>query len=176
MHAPRSLVFCALPLALRAQGTVSATADLSGPQTPLSFPMLSCIGSSHGEMLMWESYRDHIREAKRDIGFSFIRGHGLLDDDMSTYLNGAANLWPLFNAMDFLRSINMRPIFELSFTPGELAAEDTEWGHYRAITAPPKDYDAWYRFMADLLRGLEGRYGAEEVRLWKWEMYNEPNW
>ena len=45
-------------------------------------------------------------QVQRDIGFKHIRGHGLLDDDVSTYLggNGAAgtnliNLFSVFGAV-----------------------------------------------------------------------------
>jgi hypothetical protein len=58
--------------------SVTATADLSGATTVLRQPMLQCIGSSHGSMYMWEDYRNHVRSAQSDIGFKFIRGHGLL--------------------------------------------------------------------------------------------------
>ena len=104
---------------------LTATADLSAAGVPQAFPVLNCVGSSHGEMLMWEVYRTHTRAAARDIGFKHMRGHGLLDDDMSTFLGGRANLFNLFDAMDFLRSVDMRPTFELSFTPAALASDPT---------------------------------------------------
>jgi len=173
------LLFLSLSHSIFGELQISAIADLGGPLTTLEFPMLKCIGSSHGSMYLWEAYRNHVRAAQRDIGFEFIRGHGLLNDDLSVYLDGQANLWVLFNVMDFLRSINMRPIFELSFTPGELASSDREYLHYRANISPPtgKDgsYDEWSAFMKQLLTGLIARYGAPEVRQWKFELYNEPN-
>ena len=72
---------------------VTFTADLSGSGlTQQSFFLLDCVGASHGEMYMWEENRNHLRAIARDIGFKHVRGHGLLDDDLSTYLNGAANM------------------------------------------------------------------------------------
>ena len=51
-------------------------------------------------VLMHQVYRAWL-QVQKDIGFKHIRGHGLLDDDMSTYLraNGAAgtNLLNLFS-------------------------------------------------------------------------------
>lgn len=88
-------------------------------------------------------------QVQRDIGFKHIRGHGLLDDDMSTNLggNGASgtnliNLFSVFGAwlgcccertcecipptilfaIDFYLSVGIRPIFELSFMPESLGA------------------------------------------------------
>ena len=72
-------------IASRAQRTI-ASADLSSPLTPMRFPILECVGGSHGELLMWAPYRDHVRKAQADIGFKHLRGHGLLSDDLSTLL------------------------------------------------------------------------------------------
>lgn len=126
-------------------------------------------------MWLWEVSRNHLRAVQRDITFKHIRGHGLLNDDMSTYLNGAVNLFPLFDVIDFLQTIQLTPIFELSFTPSELASSDASWGHYRANISPPKDLEAWGRFMHDLVSGLVARYGREEILGWRFELYNEPN-
>jgi hypothetical protein len=67
---------------------VTVTADLQASSVAQSFAMLECVGASHGEMFMWEENRNHLRAIARDIGFSHIRGHGLLNDDLSTFLNG----------------------------------------------------------------------------------------
>ena len=84
-------------------------------------------------MYLWAANQAHLKMISEDIGFKHVRGHALLDDDMSTYLHGQVNLWPLFNVMDFLLSINIRPIFELSFTPSELASDpNASLMHYRA--------------------------------------------
>lgn len=51
--------------------------------------------------------------ARSDIGFQYVRFHGIFDDDMSTYLNGAVNMFNVFSTLDFLLSIGMRPIVEV---------------------------------------------------------------
>jgi hypothetical protein len=40
--------------------------------------------------------------ANHDAGFKKVRFHGILDDDMSTYLNGGANMFNVFSTFDFL--------------------------------------------------------------------------
>jgi Glycosyl hydrolases family 39 len=90
------LVAASLLSSASAAVDVTVTADLSGSGvTWASKFMLDCVGASHGEMYMWEDNRNHLRAIARDIGFKHVRGHGLLDDDLSTYLNGAANMWNL---------------------------------------------------------------------------------
>ena len=166
--------------AARPDADVTVTADLGGAPTWASFFMLDCVGASHGEMYMWEDNRNHLRAIARDIGFRHVRGHGLLDDDLSTYLNGAANMFNLHSIFDFLLSINVRPIFELSFTPSELASDPNDsLMHYRGNASPAKDRNAsaghaWFDFIADMVQDLVDRYGVEEIRRWRFEHYNEP--
>ena len=58
---------------------VSTTAP---PQTFSHFFEAS-VGSGHMSLTLREDWRNHIRMAARDLGVKHIRGHGLLDDDMS---------------------------------------------------------------------------------------------
>ena len=69
----------------------------------------------------------------------------------------------IFTVFDFLRSIDMRPIVEVSFMP-ELLAEYTNKTvfHYKGILSPPK------RFPAEAFRGLARlhdlvRHGADRT-------------
>lgn len=178
MDLTTALVFGTLAAAASAAVDVTITADLSGAgQVQQSFFMLDCVGASHGEMYMWEDNRNHLRAIARDIGFKHVRGHGLLNDDLSTYLNGHVNMWNLHSIFDFLLSINMRPVFELSFTPAELASDPKDsLMHYRANASPANDRNAsaghsWFDFIHDLTADLVDRYGIEEIRQWRFEHY-----
>ena len=184
MHLPlrslaRSLALLVIVARCASQGSppTIAAADVSGASlVPMAAPVLDCIGSSHGELLMWAPYREHVRRAAADIGFKRLRGHGVLSDDLSTYLSGRANLWAFFDAMDWLRSLGMRPILELSFMPRELASNvSADMMHYRANISPPANATAWGAFIAELFTELISRYGAEELREWYTEVWNEPN-
>ena len=61
-------------------------ASQSSPPLELNFPVLDCVGSGHGALALRADYRDHLTRVQRDIGFKHIRGHGLLDDDMSSLI------------------------------------------------------------------------------------------
>ena len=98
----------------------------------------------------------------------------------------------IFTVFDFLRSIDMRPIVEVSFMP-ELLAEYTNKTvfHYKGILSPPKRFPAeafprrsvsppkrfadWRDFMTSFGTALIERYGLEEVKQWYFEVWNEPN-
>jgi hypothetical protein len=50
-----------------------------------------------------------------DIPFRRVRFHGILDDDMSTYLDGRASGGLLFDSLDFLVGMGITPTVELSY-------------------------------------------------------------
>jgi len=84
----------------------------------------------------------------------------------------------IFTVFDFLRSINMRPIVEVSFMPELLAANVTMTNtvfHYKGILSPPKNGKDWRDFMTAFGTAMIDRYGAAEVRQWYFEVWNEPN-
>ena len=82
----------------------------------------------------------------------------------------------IFTVFDFLQSINMRPIIEVSFMP-ELLAEYTNRTvfHYKGILSPPKHFADWRDFMTAFGTALTERYGEKEVAQWYFEVWNEPN-
>ena len=175
-----------LPLALLAAASAAAsaaaaasasfTADFSQTAT-LNMPLLDCVGSGHGSLALRADYREHLARVQRDIGFKHIRGHGLLDDDMSTYLYGHASLINLFSVFDYYLSVGIRPIFEVSFMPAELAYDRTRTVmHYEGIvsTFAEDKASAWAALITEIFQGLVSRYGADEVRSWRTEIWNEP--
>jgi xylan 1,4-beta-xylosidase len=85
---------------------------------------------------------------------------------------------------DFLRSIDMRPIVELSFMPGVLAncwpwntsspAPNCQYVmHYDGIVQPPENFGAWRNLTNAFASHLVSRYGRDEVRQWHFEVWNE---
>ena len=82
----------------------------------------------------------------------------------------------------------MRPLVEVSFTPTALASDPAEiqdqlWYNNRSPNISPPtgattgDWSKWIALMAEFVRHLEDRYGAEEVRKnWYFEVWNEPSW
>jgi xylan 1,4-beta-xylosidase len=163
--------------ALASASAVSFTARVDSVPTPLNQPLLDCVGSGHGSLALRADYRAHLAAVQRDIGFAHIRGHGLLDDDMSTYLGGKANLFNLFSVFDAYLAVSppIRPIFELSFMPSALALDKTKTiMHYEGITSTYRDAAAWSAFISLIFVRLEARYGVDEVRTWRVEVWNEP--
>jgi xylan 1,4-beta-xylosidase len=112
---------------------------------------------------------------------SYIRFHGILDDDIGVYSEGPKgqavyNFSYVDQVYDGLLANGVRPFVELSFMPRQLAQRPvlhSFW--YHPIVSPPKSYARWDALITALARHLVERYGIEEVSQWYFEVWNEPN-
>ena len=154
--------------------------DTNGPRTPLFHYWETCVGSCHGPTALREDYRRHLRQAHNELGFRYVRFHGILDDSMSVCLrdrqNGLQVNFTLIDSIfDFLLSIDMKPFIELGFMPTALASTDKTCFVYRGNISKPKSYPEWDSLIEQLAQHLVDRYGLDEVRKWFFEVWNEPN-
>jgi xylan 1,4-beta-xylosidase len=152
---------------------------LSAPSSPLPHVWEHTVGSCHAPTALRTDWQQHLRRCHDELGFRYVRFHGLLSDDVGTVVRYRdQRIYSFFNAdriVDFLRSIGMRPFVELSFMPRDLASgEDTVFS-YRGNITPPKDYRDWAELIRRLVRHWVERYGVDEVRRWYFEVWNEPN-
>lgn len=133
-------------------------------------------------MSLRASYRRDLREVKEATDFHYVRFHGIFDRDAGVYSEDAAGN-PVYNfsyvdqIYDGLLENGVRPFVELSFMPGQLAAqppvEQAFW--YHPIVSPPKDWNKWSNLISSFARHLIDRYGIDEVSHWYFEVWNEPN-
>lgn len=114
------------------------------------------------------------------IGFRYIRFHGLLNEEMKIY-SESPDGQPIYHwanvdgVYDFLLHIGMKPFVEVGFIPEKLASGHEHIFSWQGNTTPPRDYAQWGRFIAALTRHLTDRYGQGEVKRWYFEIWNEPN-
>jgi len=155
--------------------------DLLGPSRPFYHYWELCVGSCHAATALRADWQEQLARCHRDLGFRYVRFHGLFDDDMSVAVRPLLSPEPVFcftnidKIYDFLLSIGMKPFVELSFMPSCLASGSKTLFHYKANTTPPRDYGAWAAFIQLFLQHLLERYGRAEVRSWYFEVWNEPN-
>jgi xylan 1,4-beta-xylosidase len=155
------------------------TCNLSDAATPLTHAWEHTVGSDHAPVALRADWQAHVRRCRNELGFRYVRFHGLLSDDVGTLIRQQDTLlYSFFNAdqiFDFLLSIGMKPFVELSFMPSALASGDTTVFHYRANVTPPRDYRQWATLIRRLAAHWVDRYGVREVREWFFEVWNEPN-
>ncbi len=150
-------------------------------QTPTDFPHFweHTVGSGHAPLALRADWQQQLRRAHDELGFRYVRFHGILSDEMGTLIcQDNELLYSFFNTdqvIDFLLSIGMRPLIELSFMPETLASGHTTVFAYRANVTPPTDYALWSTLVGKLVSHWVARYGVDEVRSWLFEVWNEPN-
>jgi len=153
--------------------------DLSAPSQPLRHPWRHCVGSCHAPIALRADWQQQLTRAHRELGFRHVRFHGLLSDDMGTLVNQDNQfLFSFFNidrVFDFLLSIGMKPLVELSFMPATLSSAGNSVFRYRANVTPPKKMEDWQLLMTKLVGHWVERYGIDEVAQWPLEVWNEPN-
>jgi xylan 1,4-beta-xylosidase len=158
---------------------VIAACDLAAPARPLRHPWRHCVGSCHAPLALRADWQQQLARAHRELGFRHVRFHGLLSDDMGTLVNQDDQfLFSFFNidrVFDFLLSIGMKPLVELSFMPATLSSDGNSVFHYRANVTPPRRMADWQLLMTKLVGHWVERYGVDEVAQWPLEVWNEPN-
>jgi xylan 1,4-beta-xylosidase len=159
--------------------TIEFSCSLSSPGEPFPHFWEHTVGSDHAPVALRADWQAQLSRCHRELGFRYVRFHGILSDDLGTLVSHKDRLlFSFFNAdqiIDYLLSIGMRPFVELSFMPTALASGDKTVFHYRANVTPPRDYAAWEDLVGRLVGHWKDRYGAEEVRRWFFEVWNEPN-
>jgi xylan 1,4-beta-xylosidase len=125
-------------------------------------------------------WREHLQLASKHCGFRYLRFHGLLHDDMFVCRRQNGTLifnWQYIDDLiDALLGNGVRPFVEFGFFPKDLAGEsDFRCFWWQAHVTPPEHYGDWCVLVDRLVRHFIQRHGAEEVRRWYFEVWNEPN-
>lgn len=151
----------------------------SGCQVKPSWSTFVCAGRA--KELLYGQVQQMLRTTQREIGFRYIKFHGLFNDDMMVYSEDA-NGKPLLQfyyidqLLDFLLSINLKPFIQLSFMPEQLALEpDKKIFHSGMITSLPKDMEKWTQLVEQFTRHVMDRYGEAAVASWPFSLWNEPD-
>ena len=74
----------------------------------------------------------------------------------------------LYDRMDAVRACGLRPMIITYGVPGPLSVSG------QADSGPIKDFRLWEAFNYRIAQALIDRYGREEVRKWRFEVWNEP--
>ncbi|MGH8110649.1 MAG: GH39 family glycosyl hydrolase [Rhodanobacteraceae bacterium] len=158
---------------------ITFSTNFDAPGSQLAHVWSHTVGSGHAALALRADWQAQMRRAQADLGVRHVRFHGILDDEMGTYLIELdKDLYSFFNAdqiFDFLLSINMRPFVELSFMPSALSSGGDIVFFYKGNVTPPRDYAKWAEVIKRLVSHWVERYGATEVRRWFFEVWNEPN-
>ena len=156
-------------------------ADLRTPGKPLPHSWSVLCSCGRASDLMRSAVQGQVARAQKELGYQYIRFHGIFGDEMMIYnhkVDGTIvyNWLYLDQIFDFLQSVHLKPFLELDFTPSELSSSNNFLFWYKANISKPNNLDAWAELVRALLRHCIARYGIAEVSTWYVEVWNEPDY
>ena len=169
------------PAAPDAIGARQINVDVSQVKGPLNTAFRFSVGSDRAIIHLRPEHQRDLRFVKETCGFEYMRFHGLLNEEMHVVKLGAngeitydwTNIDRVYDLL--VRDLKIRPIVELGFMPEPLASGKQTIFAWQGNVTAPKSYDQWSALIEQLTRHLTQRYGADEVRNWYFEVWNEPN-
>jgi xylan 1,4-beta-xylosidase len=119
-----------------------------------------------------------LKIAVDELGFRYVRFHDIFHDALGTVREAGGRITYDFSGIDklydALLAMGIKPFVELGFTPNAMASSPQTIFYWKGNTSHPEPA-AWRHLVEAFVRHLQQRYGAEEVRGWFFEVWNEPN-
>jgi xylan 1,4-beta-xylosidase len=152
--------------------------DLSRAGAPVDRFFDLSVGSDFPGTLIRPDSQAQLATTTQELGFRYIRFHAIFHDVLGTVreTNGKISYdWSKIDQLyDGLLAKHIRPFVELGFTPNAMRTSEQTIFYWKGNTSHPKPA-AWRDLIDTFVRHLRDRYGAEEVRSWYFEVWNEPN-
>jgi xylan 1,4-beta-xylosidase len=152
--------------------------DKTGKALSHNFRAFTSVGKA--KELLYSDVQEMLSEYQKEIGFEYIKFHGILSDDMMLYSedeNGNArySFVMIDKAIDFLLSIGLKPLIQLSFMPQQLASDKTRNAWRGTNISKPSDMGKWHGLIFETTAHFVQRYGIDTVAKWLFCVWNEPN-
>lgn len=151
--------------------TIQRTVDVCAEGTPVKRSWRRLVNIGYARDGLFGAVQKQLRRAKREIGFTDLRFHGIFDDDMHIYQeNEDGSPWYNFTyadlLFDFILSIGLTPYVELSFVPSKLAKTQRHLFERCSIASSYDNRERWEALVQATVAHWIERYGLEEVRRW----------
>jgi xylan 1,4-beta-xylosidase len=152
--------------------------DLAKAARPLDRSFNLAVGSDFSGTLIRPDSLAQLKTAVDELGFRYLRFHAIFHDALGTVrkVDGKTVYdWTKIDQLyDAMLHMGIKPFVELGFTPQAMATSPQTIFYWKGNTSHP-DPAAWRALIDAFARHLIGRYGAEEVHSWFFEVWNEPN-
>lgn len=122
--------------------------------------------------ILYAPVREQIHRCQKEIGFQYIRCHGIFDNPMHIFnMDSSGQVYYNFffadMVYDFIRDENLIPYVELSYIPEKMSQQPTQDFWCRVNMSMPSDIQLWKDLIVHFLDHCIDRYGIEYVRTWK---------
>jgi len=168
----------AFPLLSTAAPSRQIVIDAQAPTTPRDHFYDLSVGSDFPGTLIRDDSLAQLKTAREELGFRYIRFHGIFHDVLGTYkvVDGKPVYdWTKIDYLyDKLLGMGIKPFVELGFTPQAMKSSDNSIFYWKANSSHPVPAQ-WAQLVEAFTRHIEQRYGKQEVQSWFFEVWNEPN-
>lgn len=152
--------------------------DIASAGAPVDRFYALSVGSDFPGTLIRDDTQAHLVPAVQELGFRYIRFHDVFHDVLGTVKEVDGTLvydWTQLDKLyDALLAKKIRPFVELGFTPTAMKTSEQTLFYWKGNTSHP-DPAKWTQLIDAYVRHILARYGADEVRQWYFEVWNEPN-
>ena len=155
--------------------------DTSLPGKPLFHHWRKFIGVARAKDLLYSDVQEMLRQLQQEVGFQYIRFHGILSDDMLVCQRNKDgqlqfNFTLVDKVLDFILSVGLKPLIQFSFMPSALAKEPEHSIFANPVViSMPRQMEEWNLLVRQFLLHIRGRYGQREIRTWLYSVWNEPD-
>jgi xylan 1,4-beta-xylosidase len=180
---------------------VAIAVDFARPKGPMQ-PLWAYFGYDEPNYTTMKDGQKLLTElAALSPGPVYVRAHNMLTtgDGTAAFKWGSTNAYtedkdgkPVYDwkivdqIFDSYIKRRMKPIAQLGFMPEAMSTHPAPYRHYwkpgdnyndiyTGWAYPPKDYQKWGELVYQWVKHSVARYGAAEVKTWRWELWNEPN-
>ncbi len=156
--------------------TICLPAIQEGEKIIQSWRKMINIGYAHDGLI--GSVQEQLRRAQSEIGFTYLRFHGILNDDMHIYQESEDGS-PWFNfayadlLFDFILEIGLIPYVELGYMPSKLART-----HHAVFDNPAicismyNDEEKWQALVQACISHWIDKYSLNNVRKWRFTIFS----
>ncbi|WP_457391002.1 GH39 family glycosyl hydrolase [Roseateles sp. P5_E1] len=179
-----SLSAAVLALSLCAQAGAAGPAerkvdlDIAAAKAPVDRFFDLAVGSDYVGTTGRPENLAQLKTAVDELGFRSVRFHDVFHDVYGTVKKEGDKLvfdWTGIDRLyDALLARGIKPFIELGFSPKVMTTSNLTIFHWKGNTSHPQP-GPWAELIDAFARHLIQRYGAEEVRKWPFEVWNEPN-
>ena len=133
---------------------------------------------AHAKDFLNFNIRQCIEETLKEIPFKYVKFHSLFDDSLHVIKkkNGAFVYSFVYIDMilDYILSLNIKPLIELGFTPYALAKDKNFFDNGIILSECENDSD-YLDLISAFLDHIIDRYKRLEVRTWPFTFWNAPD-
>jgi xylan 1,4-beta-xylosidase len=137
-----------------------------------------CVGADYPGTTTRPENLAQMKTTVDELGFRYVRFHDIFHDTFGTVKKSGDKLvfdWTGIDKLyDGLLARGIKPFIELGFSPKVMTTSDLTIFYWKGNTSHPQP-GPWSELIEAFARHLIQRYGAEEVRKWPFEVWNEPN-